>query len=89
MNLQMKVQGQKAAPDRDVTTSEGLPTAFKDGLINRAGVLSRMAEFFDPVGWWEPLRLQMKLSFQELNAFDWKDPVPEGSTETWIPLQAA
>ena len=43
-----------------------------------------MAEFFDPVGWWEPLRLQMKLSFQELNALDWKDPVPESSTETWV-----
>ena len=84
MNLQRKVRGQKAAPDRDVTTADGLRAAFKDGLINQAGVLSRMAEFFDPVGWWEPLRLQMKLSFQELNALDWKDPVPESSTETWV-----
>ena len=84
MNLQRKVRGQKAAPDRDVTTGEGLRTAFKDGLITRAGVLSRMAEFFDPVGWWEPLRLQMKLSFQELNALDWKDPVPESAVETWV-----
>ena len=84
MNLQRKVRGQKAAPDRDVTTSDGLRSAFKDGLITRAGVLSRMAEFFDPVGWWEPLRLQMKLSFQELNALDWKDPVPESMVETWV-----
>ena len=84
MNLQRKVRGQKAAPDRDVTTGDGLRAAFKEGLINRAGVLSRMAEFFDPVGWWEPLRLQMKLSFQELNALDWKDSVPESATETWV-----
>ena len=84
MNLQKKIRGQKAAPERDVSTTEGLRTAFKDGLITRAGVLSRTAEFFDPVGWWEPLRLQMKLSFQELNALDWKDPVPESMVETWI-----
>jgi hypothetical protein len=84
MNLQKKVRGQKAAPDRDVTTSEGLRAAFKDGLISRAGVLSRTAEFFDPAGWWEPLKLQMKLSFQELNALDWKDPVPDAHVETWV-----
>jgi hypothetical protein len=84
MNLQKKVRGQKAAPERDVTTSEGLRSAFKDGLISRAGVLSRTAEFFDPAGWWEPIRLQMKLSFQELNALDWKDPVPESLIETWV-----
>ena len=84
MNLQKKIRGQKAAPDRDVTTAQGLRAAFKDGLISRAGVLSRTAEFFDPVGWWEPLRLQMKLSFQELNALDWKDPVPECMIETWV-----
>ena len=84
MNLQKKIRGQKAAPDRDVTTAEGLRSALKDELITRAGVLSRTAEFFDPVGWWEPLRLQMKLSFQELNALDWKDPVPESMFETWV-----
>jgi len=84
MNLRKKIRGQKAAPDRDVTSLEGLRSAFKDDLITRAGVLSRTAEFFDPVGWWEPLRLQMKLSFQELNALDWKDPVPQSMHETWV-----
>ena len=84
MNLQKKIRGQKAAPDRDVTTAEGLRSALRDDLITKAGVLSRTAEFFDPVGWWEPLRLQMKLSFQELNSLDWKDPVPDNLHETWI-----
>ena len=84
MNLQKKIRGQKAAPDRDVTTQSGLRSALKDGLITKAGVLSRTAEFFDPVGWWEPLRLQMKLSFQELNSLDWKDPVPEHLHDTWV-----
>lgn len=84
MNLKKKIRGQKAAPDRDVTSAAGLRSAFKDDLITRAGVLSRTAEFFDPVGWWEPLRLQMKISFQELNALDWKDPVPEHLHDTWI-----
>jgi hypothetical protein len=75
MNLQKKIRGQKAAPDRDVTTAHGLRSAMKDNLITRAGTLSTIAEFFDPTGWWEPLRLQLKLAFQEMNTLDWKAPI--------------
>jgi hypothetical protein len=84
MNLQKKIRGQKAAPERDVTTAHGLRSAMKDDLITRAGVLSRISEFFDPTGWWEPLRLQLKLSFQEMNSLDWKTPIPEELHEVWI-----
>lgn len=84
MNLQKKIRGQKAAPERDVTTRCGLIGAFRDGLITKNRVLSRIAEFYDPVGWWEPLRLQLKLSFQELNALDWGDVVPDDQHDMWI-----
>ena len=84
MNLQRKVRGQKAAPERDVTTREGLASAFADGLITKSAVLSRMAEFYDPAGWWEPLRLQLKLLFHELVSLDWNDPVPDEFQKDWI-----
>jgi hypothetical protein len=84
MNMQKKIRGQKAAPDRDVSTKEGIATALNDGLITRAKVLSRVAEFFDPAGWWEPLRLQMKIALQELNPLDWKDPVPDDLHAEWV-----
>ena len=90
MNLQRKIRGQKAAPDRDVTTAEGLRSSLKDDLISKARLLSRTAEFFDPVGWWEPLKLQMKLSFQELNTLNWKMPNTLQSHAAWclpLPLQ--
>jgi len=84
MNLQKKIRGIKAAPDRNVTTREGLTAALKDGLITRVHVLSRIAEFFDPTGWWEPLRLQMKIAFQEMNSLDWKDSVPDHLHADWV-----
>ena len=84
MNLKKKVRGQKAAPDRDLSNPDGIRRAFKDGLISRAGVLSRVAEFFDPAGWWEPLRLQAKLSLQDLNPLDWSDRVPDDLHEDWV-----
>ena len=84
MNLMKKVRGQKAAPDRDLSNPTGIRRALTDGLISRAGVLSRVAEFFDPNGWWEPLRLQAKLSLQDLNPLDWSDKVPDDLHEVWV-----
>jgi hypothetical protein len=43
-----------------------------------------MAEFYDPSGWWEPVKVQMKISFQDLNPFDWDAKVPDDLIETWI-----
>ncbi len=53
------MRGAKKVAKLDVTTPEGLRTAFQNGLITRAGALGRVAEFYDPVGWFEPLKLQM------------------------------
>jgi hypothetical protein len=41
MNLNKKVRGQKSAPDRDLSLE--LRRAFQDGLISKAGLLSRIA----------------------------------------------
>jgi len=86
MNIEKKVRGAKKVAKLDVTTPEGLRTAFQNGLITRAGALGRVAEFYDPVGWFEPLKLQMKLLLTGLNGLDWSDPVPPEYTECWVEL---
>ncbi len=48
-----------------------------------------MAEFYDPVGLFEPLKLAMKLALSELNALDWKDPIPQDRHEVWVRLLTA
>jgi hypothetical protein len=84
MNMNKKVRGQKAAPNRDLSTPSEIRRAFQDGLISKAGVLSQIAEFYDPTGWWEPFKLQMKISFQEFTPLDWDDKVPDTEIETWV-----
>jgi hypothetical protein len=86
MNLEKKVQGAKKTAKLDVTTPEGVRTAFQQGLMTRAAVLSRIAEFYDPVGWFEPLKLQMKLLMSTLNGLDWPTPVPTDEAEPWVEL---
>jgi hypothetical protein len=86
MNLEKKVRGVKKAAKLDVTTPEGIRTAFQKGLMTRATILGRVAEFYDPVGWFEPLKLQMKLLLTTLNHLDWTSPVPASHAEPWVEL---
>jgi len=86
MNLEKKVRGAKKTARLDVTNPDGLRTAFQNGLMTRAVVLGRVAEFYDPVGWFEPLKLQMKLLLSGLNGLDWHDRVPDEFVEPWIEL---
>jgi hypothetical protein len=86
MNLEKKIRGAKAPPKMDVTTPEGLQEAFSANLITRAGVLSRVAESYDPAGWYEPVKVNMKLWLSALNTLGWNDPVPADFHETWVRL---
>jgi hypothetical protein len=70
MNLEKKVRGAKAPPKVDVSTPEGLRDAMARGLVTRTTLASRVAEFYDPVGLFEPLKLALKLALSEFNALD-------------------
>ncbi|MFN9957450.1 MAG: hypothetical protein ACK55I_30460, partial [bacterium] len=48
-----------------------------------------MAEFYDPVGLFEPLKLALKLALSEFNALDWLDPIPADRYEVWVRLLTA
>ena len=79
-----KVKGQAAKNNVDLSKDDNLEKALEDGSMTRVGVLSRVAEFYDPCGFWEPLKIQMKLTLHNLNKLDWSDPVPPEDHKTWI-----
>jgi hypothetical protein len=89
MNLEKKVRGAKAPPKVDVSTPEGLRDAMTRGLVTRTTLASRVAEFYDPVGLFEPLKLALKLALSEFNALDWLDPIPADRYEVWVRLLTA
>jgi hypothetical protein len=89
MNLEKKIRGAKAPPRVDVTNPEGLRKAMAENLVTKTSIASRVAEFYDPVGLFEPLKLAMKLALSELNALDWKDPIPQDRHEIWVRLLTA
>jgi hypothetical protein len=59
------------------------------GLVTRTTLASRVAEFYNPVGLFEPLKLALKLALSEFNALDWLDPIPADRYEIWVRLLTA
>ena len=86
MVLQHKVRGKKGIPQIDVSNPAGLKQALTEGFLSRAGLVGRCAEMFDPAGYWEPLKVQLKLAQRELNSLAWDEPVPPEQAEMWVKL---
>jgi len=71
---------------KDLSEPNELATALKSDAVTRAGVLSRVAELYDPCGWWEPVKLQMKLAMQGLVHLDWTEAIPVEERTVWMKL---
>ena len=56
---------------------------MKDVILTRQAVTARIAEFYDPAGLMEPLKLQLKLHLSKLNGKDWKTPLSPEEQIFW------
>ena len=81
-----RTKGQKISHSENLSDPSALKTALEKDIISRAGILSRVAELYDPCGWWEPVKLQMKLAMQNLNGLEWSAPVPPECRDDWVKL---
>jgi hypothetical protein len=86
MNIEKKVRGAKPPSARDLSSPEGIMEALQDGLVSRRNVLGRAAEFFDPLGLFDPVKLNLKLALSELNHLLWDQPVPWEHHDRWRTL---
>jgi hypothetical protein len=86
MVIKKKVKGIKGIPAIDIKSEKELRQALTNAQISKTSILSRIAEMYDPVGLWEPLKVQCKLAFQHLSGLEWTDPVLVSEAETWLKL---
>ena len=56
---------------------------MKDVVLTRQAVTTRIAEFYDPAGIVEPIKLQLKLLLAKLNGKDWKTPLTSEEQAIW------
>ena len=66
LNLNKKIQGAKKSNILPVVTLEDAGWLLGSVILTRRMVVSIMAELYDPCGFWEPWKLQLKLTSQSV-----------------------
>lgn len=83
INFNRKSRGMKRPNMSKIDTAEALDLALSDNPLTRRIVISKIAEFYDPLGIWEPLKLQLKLEASLLNGMGWDEILPEELQCEW------
>ena len=71
INFNKKSRGAKAPNPFPVVSPTDVSKLLDSTNISRRMIVSKLAEIFDPLGLWEPYKLQLKLEAQALNGLDW------------------
>ena len=83
MNFNKRSRGMRKENETRIDSVEALELALSTTSLTRRLVISKIAEFYDPVGIWEPLKLQLKLEAAMLNCMEWDELLPEELQLEW------
>ena len=83
LNFNQRKRGAKEPNLSPVITKQDAVELMKDLVVTRQIVASKLAEFYDPLGLWEPYKLQLKLENSKLNGLSWKTPLDIDSQQHW------
>ena len=75
INFNKKRRGAKKPNPFAVETPKDVSRLLNSTNITRRIVVSKIAEIYDPVGIWEPFKLQLKLDNSYLNGNEWDVPL--------------
>jgi hypothetical protein len=83
LNFNKKVRGAKKPNSKPVITMSDAEELVASTKLTRKMVASKVAELYDPVGIWEPLKLQLKLGLSKLNSLDWDEMLSSSDQLAW------
>ena len=83
LNLNKKVRGAKKSNILPVITLEDAGRLLSSVNLTWRMVVSIMAELYDPCGFWEPWKLQLKLMSQTLTGMDCDECICHEDQEAW------
>ena len=83
LNLIKKVRGSKKPNLNPVCSREDAEKLLRSVSLTRRLILAKVAEFYDPCGFWEPIKLQMKLAMLLLKGLEWDDIFLDNEEIKW------
>jgi hypothetical protein len=84
VNFSKKRRGTKDPLPFPVETPSDVSKLLESIDITRRMVISKIAEFFDPVGLWEAYKFQLKLASNVLNGLGWDSALPKEAQDFWL-----
>ena len=88
LNMNKKVRGSKKPNEKPVKTTQDAVKLLDNIVVTRRIAVSKVAEIYDPLGWCEIIKIQLKLELTKLNEFDWDEPLPDVQQDLWKKLIA-
>ena len=83
LNLNKKVRGEKKPNSEPVRTVLEAEKLLENVQLTRSMIVGKISEFFDPCGFFEPIKVQMKLQTSSLKGRDWEEILPEEEQKMW------
>ena len=83
LNFNPKKRGAKQPNPFPVKSPNDVDQILNSKHITRRMVVAKLAEFWDPCGFWEPYKAQLKLDNHKLNGLDWDKPLDQESQQQW------
>ena len=82
MNLNNKLRERKPNLEhvKTVLDAERLLSRVK---LTRSLIVGKVLELFDPCGFFEPIKFQMKLQTSSMKGKDWDEVLPDQDQERW------
>ena len=86
LNLNKKIRGSKKPNLTPINSREDAQKLLRSVILTRRTILSKVAELYDPCGFWEPIKLQMKLAMLPLKGLDWDEEIPSIQQAKWTDI---
>ena len=83
LNMNKKSRGFRKDNDKPIVTIEDAQNLLETVNLTWRLIISKIAEMFDPLGLWEPLKVQYKLQATTLNSFPRDKPLEQVLQDTW------
>ena len=84
LNFNSKKRGMKNPNPFPVVTPGDVTKLLSSKNVSRRMVISKIAELWEPAGYFEPYKVQLKLAAHALNGLEWDSPLAMDLQEYWI-----
>ena len=81
--MNKQIRGMKKLNLSPVNSRDDTEKLLQSVKLTRRTVLAKVAEFYDPCRFWEPIKLQRKLTMLSLKGLDRDEKIPELEQARW------